>query len=110
MRKGRCTKKQIIGISKEHEAGAKSANLCREPRISAATFCGWESKFGGMEAEVSGAAAQGSEGENRPLKLLLAELSPQGEALKEVIRNSGWSLLARENKAAAPNVRPHSPH
>jgi putative transposase len=32
------------------------------------------------------------EHENRPLKLLAAELSLHGEALKAVIRNNGWSL------------------
>jgi putative transposase len=32
------------------------------------------------------------EDENRRLKLLVAELSRHGEALKGVIRNNAWSL------------------
>ena len=32
------------------------------------------------------------EDENRRLKLLVAELSLHGEALKTVIRKNGWSL------------------
>ncbi len=40
---------QVIGILKQHEAGVKTADLCREHGISAATFYGWKSKFGGMD-------------------------------------------------------------
>jgi putative transposase len=49
MKKSRYTEEQIIGIVKQHEAGVKTADLCREHGISAATFYGWKSKFGGME-------------------------------------------------------------
>jgi putative transposase len=38
MKKSRYTKEQIIGILKQHEAGVKTADLCREHGISAATF------------------------------------------------------------------------
>jgi putative transposase len=34
---------------KQHEAGVKTADLCREHGISAATFYGWKQKFGGMD-------------------------------------------------------------
>jgi putative transposase len=51
--KSRLSKEQIIGVLKQHEAGVKTAGLCREHGISAATFYQWKSKFGGME--VSGA-------------------------------------------------------
>ena len=40
---------EIIGILKHHEAGMKTADLCREHGVSAATFYGWKSKFGSME-------------------------------------------------------------
>lgn len=51
--KSRFSEEQIIGVLKQHEAGVKTAGLCREHGISAATFYRWKSKFGGME--VSGA-------------------------------------------------------
>jgi putative transposase len=35
---------QIIGILKQHEAGVKTAELCRQHGISAATFYQWEQK------------------------------------------------------------------
>ena len=48
MKKSRYTEEQIIGMLKQHEAGVKTACLCREHGISAAAFYGWKSKFGGM--------------------------------------------------------------
>jgi len=44
MKKSRYTEEQIIGILKQHEAGVKTADLCREHGISAATFYGWNSR------------------------------------------------------------------
>ena len=49
MKKSRFTEEQIIGIVKQHEAGVKTADLCREHGISPATFYGWKSKYGGMD-------------------------------------------------------------
>jgi putative transposase len=40
MKKSRYTEEQIIGILKQHEAEVKTADLCREHGISAATFYG----------------------------------------------------------------------
>jgi putative transposase len=48
MKKSRYTEEQIIGILKQHEARVKTADLCREHGISAATFSGWKQRFGGM--------------------------------------------------------------
>ena len=41
--------RQIIGILREQEAGAKTAELCRRHGISSATFYAWKAKFGGMD-------------------------------------------------------------
>ncbi|PZU80684.1 MAG: IS3 family transposase, partial [Shinella sp.] len=38
MRRSRFTEEQIIGIQKEQEAGAKTADVCRKHGISDATF------------------------------------------------------------------------
>ena len=48
MRKSRFTEEQIIGILKEHDAGAKSEELCRRHGISGTTFYKWKAKFGGF--------------------------------------------------------------
>ena len=72
MRRGRFTEDQIIGVLREHEAGVKTADLCRKHGISDATFYNWKAKYGGMTVSEA-ARLRTLEDENRRLKKLLAE-------------------------------------
>ena len=67
--------------------------MCREHGVSAATFYGWKQKYGGMDVSEAQRLEQ-VEDENRRLKQLVADLSPEKETLKWVIRKDGWSLPA----------------
>ena len=49
MKRKRHTEEQIIAILKEHEAGMKTADLCRKHGISEASFYNWKAKYGGLE-------------------------------------------------------------
>ena len=56
MKRSKFTEEQIIGILREQEAGAKTAELCRRHGISSATFYAWKAKFGGMDVSDAKAA------------------------------------------------------
>jgi len=87
MKKSRFAEEQIIGIGKQHEAGMKTAELCREHGISAATFYSWKSKYGGMEVSEAQRLKQ-LENENGRLKRLISDLNLDREVLKSVIRKT----------------------
>ncbi len=71
MKRSRFSEEQIIGILKEHQAGATAADLCRKHGVSDATFYKWRSKYGGMEASDA-KKLKALEAENAKLKKLLA--------------------------------------
>jgi len=71
MKRSRFTEEQIIGILKEHQAGASAADLCRKHGISDATFYTWRSKYGGMEVSEA-KRLEALADENAKLKKLLA--------------------------------------
>jgi len=83
MKRSRFSEEQIIGILREHEAGMKTADVCRKHGISSPTFFKWKSKFGGMD--VSDARKlRALEDENRKLKKLLAETMLDVAMLKDL--------------------------
>jgi putative transposase len=84
MKRSKFSEEQIIGVLKEHEAGAKTADLCRKHGISEATFYNWKSKFGGLDVSEARRLKQ-LEGENARLKKLLADSMLDNAALKDLL-------------------------
>ena len=83
MKPSRFTEEQIIGILREQEAGAKTAQICRKYGITSATFYKWKAKYGGLE--VSDAKRlKALEDEDAKLKKLLAEEELDKAMLKEI--------------------------
>lgn len=84
MKRSRFSEEQIIGILREQEAGAKTADVCRRHGISSATFYAWKAKFGGMDVSEA-RRLKGLEEENARLKRLLADAMLDNAALKDIL-------------------------
>jgi putative transposase len=87
MRKSRFSEEQIIGILREQEAGASTAEVCRTHGISDATFYKWKARYGGLEVSEA-RRLKALEDENARLKRLLAEAMLDNAALKDLVRKN----------------------
>ena len=84
MKRARFTEEQIIGVLKEHEAGAKTADLARKHGVSEATLYNWKAKYGGMDVSEAKRLKQ-LEDENAKLKRLLADAMLDNVVLKDLL-------------------------
>lgn len=92
--KKRFTEEQIIGVIKEHEAGAKAEDICRRLGISNGTFYNWRAKFAGLEVNEAKRMRE-LDAENNKLKKLLAERMLEIEALKDVLSKKWYPRQER---------------
>ena len=88
MKRARFTEEQIIAVLKEHEAGAKTADLARKHGVSEATLYNWKGRYGGMDVSEA-KRLKALEDENAKLKRLLAEQMLDAAALRELLAKKG---------------------
>jgi putative transposase len=80
----RYTEEQIVAVLKEAEAGIKTGEICRKHGISDATFYKWKAKYAGLEVSDL-RKMKALEEENSKLKQIVADLSLDNRALKDVL-------------------------
>lgn len=84
MKKSTFTEEQIIAILKRANAGEPVADVCRQASISDSTFYRWKAKYDGLEvSELK--RLKLLEDENRRLKQIVADLTLDNTALKDVL-------------------------
>ncbi len=88
MKRTRFSEEQIVGVLKLAEAGQTVAEICRSQGISEATFYRWKAQYGGLEVSELRRLRQ-LEDENRRLKQIVADLTLDNTALKDVLRGKG---------------------
>ena len=88
MRGTRHSEEQVIAILKQGDSGVKTTELCRQHGITEATYYRWKAKYGGMEVSDAKKLKQLEE-ENRKLKHVVADLTLDNLALKDVL-SKNW--------------------
>ena len=84
MRRSRYTEEQVVAILAEHEAGTKTAEICRRHGINKNTLYNWKAKYAGMQTSDLRRLRQ-LEDENRRLKQLLADAQLDIAGLKNAV-------------------------
>jgi len=84
MKRTRFSDEQIIGVLKEAEAGAKTADLARRHGVSEATIYNWKSKYGGLEVSEA-KRLRALEEESRRLKRIVADQMLDNAGLKDLL-------------------------
>lgn len=85
MKRKQYTEEQSGFVLRQAETGTPIGEVCRKAGISEQTFYRWKKKFAGMGvAEIR--RLKQLEEENRRLKTLVADLTPDKTMLQEVVR------------------------
>lgn len=83
MKKSRFSEDQIIRVLQEVETGLPIQEVCRKHGISDQTYYNWKAKYGGMTVSEA-KRLRVLEEENRKLKQIVADLTLDNMALKEI--------------------------
>ena len=84
MKISRFTDNQILAILKQNENGVAVQDLCREHRMSSATFYKWRAKYGGLDASMMKEIKE-LRSENARLKKMYAEERLKAEIRQEAL-------------------------
>lgn len=88
MRKSRFSEEQIAAILAEGRASGATAEVCRKHGVSTHTYYAWRKKYGGMVSDDVRRLRM-LESENNKLKKIVADLTLDNVALKEIV-SKNW--------------------
>ena len=101
MKGSQFSEEQIIGVLREHEAGAKTEEVCRRHGISSATFYKWKAKYGGLDVsearrlksleDAAGGVDAGQRGAQGPARKKRLKPAARREAVMKVMERHGLS-------------------
>jgi putative transposase len=97
MRKSRFTETQIVSILREHDAGASFVELGRRHGVHPNTISAWKAKYGGMES-VEIARGRALEDENARMRRIIANLSLENDAMKQLIEKNSWGPRSEKSR------------
>jgi putative transposase len=87
MRTSQFSERQILDMLKQVDIGQKVGEVCRVHGISEGTYYRWKAKYGGVDASQLQRLRQ-LEDENGRLKRIVADLTLDNTALKDVLRKN----------------------
>jgi putative transposase len=74
----------MVAILQQHEAGTKTAELCRQHGITQQTLARWKKMYGGLQVSEARRLKQ-LEDENRQLKRIVADQALNLQVVKDLL-------------------------
>ncbi len=97
MKKGRFSEAQIVAILKELDAGTTATELGRRHGIHANTIRLWRDKYAGLETSDLARLKQ-LEDESHRKDRIIARLTLENDAVRELISKNGWGSRSDEKR------------
>ena len=89
MKKSRFTEAQIFGVLRKLDCGTPATELARKHGVHANTIRQWRDKYGGLQVSDLARLKQ-LEAESARKDRIIARLSLEVDAVRELIEKNGW--------------------
>jgi putative transposase len=97
VKKGRFSEAQIVAVLKELDAGTTATELGRRHGIHANTIRLWRDKYAGLETSDLARLKQ-LEDESRRKDRIIARLTMEVDAVRELISKNGWGSHSEKTR------------